>query len=214
MDELVRRFEGLGTSVTADALDSLGHRNQILPAGISLISGPGTVAGRAATLGVVAVDAVPEVPYIIQFEALERLGPGEILVIDTPPVSAAFWGELLTTRAIQRGCLGAVINGYTRDLDCVRNYEFPLWCRGSHPADSAGRLDANSVREPIMIGEVAIETGDIVVADTDGIVVVPAAVATEVVCAAEEKTGVEDLVRDELQSGASVHEVFEKYGVM
>ncbi|CAN5857772.1 RraA family protein [soil metagenome] len=212
---MLARFRNTRAAVVSDILDGLGLRAQTIHPGISRLSGPTPLVGRAATLTVVAVDGVPEVPYATQFEALEMLEPGEVMVVAAPPdVPAAFWGELLTTRLIARGCAGAVIDGYTRDIEAICDYDFPLWARGTHPADSAGRLDAVEIRKPIECGGVTVTSGDIVVADGDGATFVPAHLAAQVVELAEIKAAKEDKVREALRGGERVQDVYARIGVM
>lgn len=213
-DDLLSRYRRTRAAVVSDVLDGLGLRSQTIHAGISRLSGPAPLVGRAATLTVVAVDVVPEMRYVTQFEAVEMLEEGEVMVVAAPAVPAAFWGELLTTRLMARGCAGAVIDGYTRDLAAICDYDFPLWARGTHPADSAGRLEAVEIRKPIDCGGVTVATGDIVVADSDGAAIVPAHLAAQVVELAEIKAAKEDEVREALRRGERVQDVFARIGVM
>ncbi len=213
-DALLTRYGRTRAAVVSDVLDGLGLRAQTIHPGISHMGGPTQIVGRAATLTVIAVEVLPAVPYVTQFEAMELLEAGEIMVVATPDVPAAFWGELITTRVISRGCAGAVIDGYTRDLAAISDYDFPLWARGTHPADSAGRLEAVEIRQPINCGGVTVATGDIVVADSDGVAFVPAHLAAQVVELAEIKAAKEDEVRAALRRGERVQDVFARIGVM
>ena len=149
-----------------------------------------------------------------EFEAVERLGSGDVLVaaVDGPP--AAFWGELLTRRALCLGAAGAVMDGYTRDLARIRAENFPLWAAGTHPADSAGRLEACAVGKPITCCGVVVNTGDLVVAGCDGIAVIPRQLAGETLRRVVEKDRAEHLVRAALEKGASTHEVYREYGIL
>ncbi len=214
-DEVVARLGHLYSAVVSDVLDGLGLRQQTARPGVLALGAPQRVVGRAFTMLVERVDEPPENLYATQFEAVDRLVPGDVMVVAAPvDVPSAFWGELITTRAMNRGCVGAFIDGYTRDLAAIRTYGFALWARGSHPADSAGRLDAVAYQEPVEWSGVRVEPGDVVLADADGVVVVPAAAAEQVASLAESKAAVEDDVRRELRDGASVTEVFGRYGVM
>ena len=91
---------------------------------------------------------------------------------------------------------------------------FPVFCRGIHPADSLGRLDVQAHQVPIVCGGVAVEPDDLVLADHDGVVVVPYAVAEAALTAAEEKVRGENLVRQKLAEGMSAGEAFRRYGVL
>ncbi|TDD64416.1 RraA family protein [Jiangella aurantiaca] len=214
MDDLTARLGALYSAVVSDVLDDVGFRHATMAPALHGLGAPARMAGRAATLDVIAVDVVPDERYTVQFQAVDRLRAGEIMVVSAPDVPSAFWGELITTRAMVEGCVGAVVDGYTRDLRRIRDHDFGLWARGTHPADSAGRLEAVRGGVPVTCGGVRVEPGDYVLADGDGVVVVPAAMAADVVAAAEEKARTEDTVRETLRAGAGIVETYDRYGVM
>ena len=91
---------------------------------------------------------------------------------------------------------------------------FPVFCRGIHPADSLGRLDVLGHNVPINCGGVLVQPGDLVLADYDGVVVVPFDAAEEALKLAEEKVSGENLVRKALAGGMSTTEAFKKYGIL
>lgn len=213
-DNLVERFAALYSAVVADVLDELGHRNTTMAPGLGRLSGHGTLAGRAATMRVIAVDEVPSQPYRVQFEAVDELRAGEVMVVSAPDIASAFWGELISTRAAVKGCLGAVVDGYCRDVTAIQRRGFPVFGRGTHPADSAGRLDAVEFGTTVQCGGVTVHHGDIIVADADGITVVPQSLAAEVLVLAEQKSRTEDEVREVLRGGATIGDTYDRFGVM
>jgi regulator of RNase E activity RraA len=89
-----------------------------------------------------------------------------------------------------------------------------VFCRGIHPADSLGRLDVAEHDVPIHCGGVLVVPGDLVLADDDGIVIIPQGVAERAIALAEEKVRGENLVRKALAEGMSVTEAFRRYGVL
>lgn len=212
--EILARLSRLYTPVVSDALDALGFRDRSVDPAIVQLAGGGTLVGRAATLQVIAVDAPPEQPYRVQFEAVDALQPGEIMVVSAPEVRSAFWGELITTRAMEKGCVGTIVDGYCRDLPKIRTHAFGVWARGTHPADSLGRLDAVSWNAPISCGGVRVAPGDYILGDVDGVVIVPQAAIMETLTLAEEKQRTEDEVRDTLRSGSTISDTYDKFGVM
>jgi regulator of RNase E activity RraA len=145
-------------------------------------------------------------------EAVDALRPGDVMMVSTCDWS--FWGELLSTAARHRGCRGVVIDGFTRDTRAIKAMGFPVFCRGIHPADSLGRLDVIAHDVPITCGDVRVNPFDLVLADDDGVVVVPRAVAEEALGHAEHKVSGENLVRLKLAEGMSVTEAFQRYGVL
>lgn len=211
---LARNFAAFHVGLIADALDTLGRRNQAMRPGLAQLSGPPTLAGYALTVAVRATQGKPDNPYEREFEAVERLQPGDVLIASCDDSPAAFWGELLTRRAMRRGCVGAVIDGYTRDLEKIRVEEFPVWGLGSHPHDSAGRIEVHEIGGAIRCGGVEVAAGDLVVADCDGIVVVPDDLIEATLERATAKNALEGKIREELGAGATLWSVYDKYGVM
>src|SRR5262249_29659291 len=129
-------------------------------------------------------------------------------------VSCALWGELLSTASRARGAVGAVIEGLTRDANRILAMDFPVFATGFSPLDSKGRLDGISHGQPIRIGDCVIHLGDWVVADIDGVVIVPAGLAEQAFAKALEKISGENRVRAELAKGRSARDVFDQYGIL
>jgi 4-hydroxy-4-methyl-2-oxoglutarate aldolase len=211
--DLIDRLARLYTPVVADLLDRFGFRDQALRADIRPLAPVMRTAGYAHTVRTIpAAGIAPAHPYAGEIEAVDALRPGEVMMVSRCDWS--FWGELLSTAARHRGCRGIIIDGYTRDTQAIISMGFPVFCRGIHPADSLGRLDVEAHDVPIACGGVNVAPGDLVLADHDGVVVVPSSVAPEVIAAAEEKVRGENLVRTKLAEGMSVAEAFRTYGIL
>jgi regulator of RNase E activity RraA len=209
----IDRLAALYTPVVADVLDRLGYRDQCLRADIRPLAPEDRFAGFARTVRVITAPSLePEAPYEGEMEAVDALGPGDVMVVSRCDWS--FWGELLSTAARYRGCRGIVIDGYTRDTRAILDLGFPVFCRGIHPADSLGRIDVDAHDVPIECGGVQVNPGDLLLADHDGVVVVPRGAAEETLARAEEKVRGENLVRDSLAAGMSVKEAFRRYGIL
>jgi regulator of RNase E activity RraA len=209
----VERLSRLYTPVVADVLDRVGCREQCLRADIRPLVEGQAVAGFARTVLIIpAPEPAPAEPYKGEMEAVDALGPGDVMMVST--CSWSFWGELLSTAAHYRGCRGIVIDGFTRDTRKIKEMGFPVFCRGIHPADSLGRIDVAAHDVPIECGGVKIAPLDLVLADDDGVVVIPRSVAERVLALAEEKVSGENLVRVKLGEGMSVTEAFRTYGVL
>ena len=201
-------------SLFSDALDQLGRYDQVIEPGFSQLSGAGAMAGFAVTVAVGTSHRGVENPYTKEFEAIELLREGSILVASTDGPPAAFWGELLPQRARKLGAHGAVIDGYARDLDLIRAVNFPVWARGTNARDSAGRLEAYAVGGTVICGGVALSMGDLVVSDCDGIVVVPRDLIGETLTRVSAKFQLEQDVRGALAGGATTHDVYERFGIL
>lgn len=212
---LDRIADGLYSSVLSDILDDLGHRHQVMWPEVRPLYPGAKVAGRAATMLVAAVSELPARPYRLLMDLLDDLRPGEVVVAGVQGhTRAAVWGELLSTHSRARGGRGAILDGLGRDAWGIEDMRFPVFATGVSPADSRGRLEVVAIRGSIPVGGVAVADGDLVLADRDGCVVVPAAVEDEVVARAFEKVAGENTIRDILREGASIRKVFEEHGIL
>lgn len=209
----IDRLKELYTPVVADVLDRMGHRDQCLRADIRPLAPTHRSAGFARTVHAIPAPTIdPPEPYKGEMEAVDALGADDVMVVSRCEWS--FWGELLSTAALYRGCRGIVIDGYTRDTQAILELGFPTFCRGIHPADSLGRMDVDAHDVPIDCGGILVHPGDLVLADQDGVVVIPHAIAEEAITRAEEKVRGENLVRAKLAEGMSVSEAFRRYGIL
>jgi regulator of RNase E activity RraA len=212
---LVDRLDRLRAAVVADALDRVGVRENVLAPHIRPLYSDATVAGFAATVHCVEVDAVPANRgdwYKGELEAVDAVRPGDVMVASS--CQGCFWGELLATASRARGARGIVADAYARDTAALIEMRFPTFVAGVSPVDSLGRIDVDEVGVPVECGGVTVHPGDLVMGDHDGVVIVPRSVASEVLAIAEEKSAGEDVVRDELARGMPVSEAFRKYGVI
>jgi 4-hydroxy-4-methyl-2-oxoglutarate aldolase len=213
--ELLQRLSALYPAVVSDCLDRLGFRRQVMEPHIRPLYPDARLTGFAATVHCVEVDAPPPDPdqwYRGELQAVDALRPGDVMVVST--CRASYWGELLATASRYRGAVGIVADAYTRDTERLIEMEFPTFVAGISAYDSLGRLDVDAVNVPISCGGVEVGPGDLVLADHDGVVVVPLEIAEEAIAAAEAKVAGENLVRDKLAEGMPVWDAFRTYGVI
>jgi 4-hydroxy-4-methyl-2-oxoglutarate aldolase len=217
--EQLARFEraialGVTSALVCDALDALGVTHQTLGPEIHAFQ-TGVVIGHAFPVAVEAVDDAPPVPYVGLLRALDALQTGDVYVIssgDDP--TTALWGELLSTAALACGSVAAVCDGYVRDTAKMRALGFPVFARGTVPTDINGRLEVVAHGVPITINDVAVAPLDMIVADDDGVVVVPATLASDVLEAAAAKAQAESDFRGAVRDGAKPSEAYARYGVL
>jgi RraA family protein len=113
-------------------------------------------------------------------QALERAAPGDVIVIDGgASTERALWGDKLSARALERGIAGVVIDGALRDVAAVEELGFPIFAIASVPTRPETDVEGE-LAVAIVCGGIAVEPGDLVVGDADGVVVVPRAAATDV----------------------------------
>lgn len=208
-------LERLYPAVVADIMDEAGLRNQSLPAYLRPLSAKAKIAGRILTARAITVTEVPPEPYKLEIEAIERLGEGDVFLVDAGNnETCGFWGELLTTACMYKNVAGCVMTACTRDMWKIKDLDFPVFGLGSHPSDSKGRADIVELGQPIEIGGVKAKTGDFLIGDEDGIVIVPQEILEETLTKALEKVSGENTVRDELMKGMPMGEAFRIYGIL
>jgi 4-hydroxy-4-methyl-2-oxoglutarate aldolase len=214
-DTLLERLDRLTVALAADVLDRLGFRTQVLSHRIRPVAGPEHLAGRAFPIAAEVDSTILEEPYEHELAAVDATPAGAVVVLATGEYcEAAVWGELLATRVIARRAAGAITDGAVRDLVGLRRLGLPTFAEAVSANDSRGRIAVRSWGGPIVCAGVAVGPGDLVLGDPDGVVVVPADAAADVVTAAEEKQAKEGLARDLLASGARAAEVWEQHRVL
>jgi 4-hydroxy-4-methyl-2-oxoglutarate aldolase len=205
----------LYTAVVSDILDDLGHRDHVLDPAIRPLGDASVIAGWANPFLVAEVDEIPADPYAGEIAALDDISPGDVVLIAAGgSARAACWGELFSTAARIRGAHGTLIDGYCRDAQAIAALGYPVWCRGMLPVDVKGRAAVTAWRQPAVIGGLPVRPGDLVVADADGAVVVPAGLASQTVERALEKVSKEDGVRDALAAGSTLRSAYDQFGVL
>ncbi len=201
-------------AVVSDVCDQLGYRHQTLRPGIRKVAGRGVLIGRARTARSARVESIPDDPYTGEIDFIDSLEGGDVVVADTGGSLDAFWGELFSAAAWARGCLGAVVDGYVRDVERIEPLSFSVYAQGAVPTDCLGRLRISSIDEPIDVGGVTVCSGDLIVADRDGVVVVPTEIAETVMALALDKASTENRALDEINRGSTLRAAWEKYRVL
>lgn len=205
----------LYAAVISDALDAVGYREQALRHTIRPLHPAAVVVGRAMPVQCVDVYEIPDEPYQQEIAAVDSLKQNDVFVCSTnQSVRNCIWGELLSTAARARGARGAIIDGFVRDARQIVEMGFPVFTTGMSPVDSSGRGDVVAYNVPIECGGVIVNPGDIVFGDADGVVVIPRRVEIDVLEAAFTKVAGENRTRDELRAGATLREVYDKYGIL
>jgi 4-hydroxy-4-methyl-2-oxoglutarate aldolase len=124
----------------------------------------------------------------------------------------AHMGELSSETLQHRGVRGYIVDGGTRDSSFILDLGFRVFCRYTTPSDIAGRWVMDNLGKPIKIGSLTIKAGDYVMADRDGVVIIPEAIVGEVVDATEDVMRRENLVRKSILEGMDPREAYLKYG--
>jgi 4-hydroxy-4-methyl-2-oxoglutarate aldolase len=211
--DLSKRLEECYTGAVYDVLRDLGMRNCVLPHAIRALD-PGTqLAGRVFTmqgrpdLNCSVHESVPR-----WTEFLSVAPEGHVIVCQPHDHSLALMGELSAETLHLRGVKGYIVDGGCRDNAFIRKLDFPVFARFQTPRDIAGAWTLESLGQPIEIEGVPIRTGDFVLADIDGIVVVPAQQAEVVITEVEKLMNTENSVRSAIFRGVSPKDAYLRYG--
>jgi regulator of RNase E activity RraA len=212
---LADRFELIYVPAILDVMEERGLRNQALPPGLLPVSPDQKVAGPAFPYRFKAYESWDRdeiLPPIL--EAYQSAPEGSVLVADAgvEPPYAAHFGELSAATCKKEGLRGAIINGGLRDGAYVASTGFPVWYRYRTPIDVVGRYRIERVGEQVELGGVTIALGDYIVADLDGVVVVPAGIAEEIAAAAEACVSEERAIRERIAAGERATKLFAEMG--
>jgi regulator of RNase E activity RraA len=207
--------EQLSSAVVCDALDAEGFRNQSPRVPIRPMTTIGLLVGRCRTTLWSDMAHVDPRPYELELRAVDDCKTDDVLICAAGgSMRSGIWGELLSTAARNSGCPGVVVDGAVRDIKRMREMQFPCFARGVSPYDSRDRQRVIDLDVTVEIDSVKIDSGDLVFADEDGIVIVPQRVEQVVIRRAWEKVHAENQVRDSIRGGMKATEAFEKYGVL
>ena len=211
--EMMRRE--LYSAVVADALDALGYTHQSPRAALPPLTGVERLVGRCrTTLWADMAHADPR-PYELELRAVDACAPDDVLIAAAGgSMRSGIWGELLSTAARNAGCVGAIIDGAVRDVAKMKAMGFGVFARGACVYDSLNRQRVVDVDVPVEICGVRFTPGDLVIADADGVVVVPQAIEAQAIQRAWAKVHAENVTRDAIRAGMKAVAAYEKYGVL
>lgn len=203
------------SAVVCDALDGLGYRHQSPRLPLPPLTVDQVLVGRCKTTLWSDMFHEDPRPYELELKAVDECQPDDVLIAAAGGSKhSGIWGELLSTAARNSGCVGAIVDGLVRDVAKMRAMGFPVFAGGTCIYDSAHRQRVIEIDVPVEIASVRFCSGDLVIADVDGIVVVPQEIEAEAVRAAWEKVHAENETRDAIKAGMKAQEAWEKYGVL
>lgn len=139
--------------------------------------------------------------------ALRVAQKGQILVLTNGGGSqGALWGDVACTFAVEKGIAGVVSDGAVRDIDALRELDFPVWAAAISPEHPEKR-GPGSVNVPIVVDGVLVEPGDVIVADGDGVLVIPQAQLRRAVEGARARATKETEIRKRIQAGEQLFDI-------
>ncbi len=189
--ELVNRVAQFPASIIGDAL---AHRGN-MDAGISPVSMQTRLCGPAITVSTKPGD------NLMAHVALKIAQPGDVIVIDAKgDQSCALWGDLMARAAKAKGVAGLIVDGPIRDLKELIAFGWPVYSRGANPCGPE-KNGPGEVNQPISCGGVPVNPGDIILGDSDGVIVIPPEMTAIALEGAAKRVDAEQDIFDAIQSG-------------
>ena len=206
--DLVALFAGLDTPGVSDALDKLGLPGQCL--GVMPLANYDTVlVGPAYTVQYVSASTPPGTVG----DFIDDVAPGDVVVIDNQGrIDCTVWGDIMTQYAGQRGIAATVIDGVCRDVTKALGDGYPIFSKGRFMRTGKDRVQVQAINQPVSIGTARVCARDIIVADANGVVVVPRERAREVAATARRIEAVEAQIRTQISQGKSLRQAREALG--
>lgn len=171
--EIIDGFMGVATASVADAVDKIAGKRGYMDEAIKPRINEKKIVGPAVTVKEVPTDEF--LPPTLALDAIDESPAGSVIVIDIDgEANVAVWGGLMAAGGKANNLAGAILDGGVRDVTEIRrDYGFQIFARSISPGTTLGRFKTISSNEPVVCGGITVNPGDLIVADLDGVLVVP-----------------------------------------
>jgi 4-hydroxy-4-methyl-2-oxoglutarate aldolase len=204
--DLVERLARLDSCIISDALDRLGLPGAAM--GLPPLWHCPRLVGPAVTVKLKPREEGEQSHRHLGTAAIEAANPGDVIVVDNGGRTyAGAWGGILSLAAKHKGVAGVVADGACRDVDEARDLQFPVYARAGVSITARGRIVEESFNEQIQIAGVAVNPGDLVIADWSGVVFIRRDRAEEVLSHAEDLARREAAMAEAVRAGKPASEV-------
>ncbi len=211
-DGYAERLEKFYSGAVYDVLRSMGKPDQILPRTIAPLDSSKRLGGRIFTFsGHSDFTVDPHTTLLEWTKMLSRAPKGSVVICQPHDDTLAHMGELSAETFVYKGVRGYLCDGGCRDTPLIAKTGLPVWFRYHTPRDVVGRWVPDRFAEPILIGNVLIRTGDYLMADRDGALVIPQEMIEEVTTRVEEVLKTENKVRTAILKGTDPVEAYLQY---
>jgi 4-hydroxy-4-methyl-2-oxoglutarate aldolase len=208
---IIQRALKLYVAALSDAADEIGLNQVCMDRGIIPLTENKRMAGFARTGKLVRspVNHPYDEAELDTFMSLaSKAADGDLIAINmSGSTDCSAWGQVLTRIGKPLGVQGALIDGTSRDIDDINKLDFVVFARGRHPGTMRGRMNMESVQEPIVCGGVTVHPGDLIFGDGDGVVVIPADYINQVLVHAEHVVSTDNWWAEKLDDGKDPHEL-------
>jgi 4-hydroxy-4-methyl-2-oxoglutarate aldolase len=209
---ITERLTACYTGAVYDVMREMGQPNCVLPDDIRPLDETKTLAGPVWTCSGGIDETISNDDSLMSWTGLLSKAPsGSVLVCQPNDSTIAHMGELSAETLNHRGVLGYVVDGGNRDSDFIKKLGWPVFFRYFTPKDVVGKWAVESMGEPIVIGQVEITSGDWILADIDGVVVIPQSMIESVLDKTEEIMSTESELRTMILNGMDPQEAYKKY---
>jgi len=207
LNKMVERYYKLSTPAVSDALDKLGIKGGCH--GIKPLVGNKKIVGPAFT---VKYRAAGEEPGTVG-DYIDKVKAGEVIVLDNRGrTDCTVWGDILTFTAVEKNIEGTVIEGVCRDIDGIKELNYPMFTRDYYMVTGKDRVEVESVNEPVVVSNIKVNPGDIIFGDNSGILVIPSKRAEKVLEIAEKINEKEENIISEIKKGKTISEARKIHG--
>ncbi len=211
-EQILAILESAYSGAVYDAMRELGLDEGVLPNDIQPVDPNIPLVGKVWTCSGGIVEGISQDDSLLSWTGMLSAAPsGSVVVCQPNDSTIAHMGELSAETLKFRGIKGYIVDGGNRDTDFILKLGFPVFCRYLTPSDIVERWMVQTMGEPITIGDVDIKTGDYIVADRDGAVVIPASAASDVTNQVDEVMNTENELRNMILGGMDPQQAYLKY---
>jgi len=211
--EISNRLQKCFSSVIHDVMRDRGHKNFTLPPNIRPTKEKYRIAGQIFTIEGRTNPEYDHHETILAWTGFLSKAPANKIIICQPnDNNVAFMGELSAETLQSKNVIGYIADGGCRDLDFILKIDFPVWCKFYTPTDIVGYWKPDKFEETIKIGDTIINNNDYVMADIDGVVVIPLSDVEGILKESEKLINTENLVRKAIREGMDPQKAYLKYG--
>ena len=212
--EIADRFEKCFSSVIHDVMRDMGIKNFTLPSSITPVKEKHKISGQIFTIeGEINTKLSHHDSLLAWTGFLSKAPKNKVIVCQPNNQEIALMGELSAETLQSKGIKGCIIDGGCRDLEFILNINFPVWCNFYTPRDVVAYWSPTKMEEKIIIGNSEIYNDDYILADIDGIVVIPKDKAEEILLKSEKLITTESEIRKAIRDGMDPQKAYLKYSV-